>query len=269
MSDEYPRYTIYPCTKIGACENARGEDADCVVCDESIDSQDDHWHLFYYEEDDSQEHIGDLCRTCQRLSLDEVFGVIREKQSNNKFHIERGLKEYRQMISHAEVLERHIQWLNGQIESLRHGLDNRRAWAERYSKRLDYGVTWFRTTRDDLKRQEREKQEAERRKLSEERKQNHSNGNGKRDGYVYLILSEDGHYKIGRTKDVPTRSNTLGVQLPYQIEVIHSIKVNDMVWAERHLHEKFAAKRVNGEWFSLESDDVEWIKALSELQPEQ
>lgn len=87
-------------------------------------------------------------------------------------------------------------------------------------------------------------------------------------GFVYLISSPDGHYKIGCSKDVPTRSKALGIQLPYPVELIHTIKASDMYWAEGHLHNTYSDKRTNGEWFRLEDADVEWIKSLTELEPE-
>ena len=43
-------------------------------------------------------------------------------------------------------------------------------------------------------------------------------------GHVYLIREEFGTYKIGRTKDVPNRYNTLKIQIPQPIEVVWSIK---------------------------------------------
>lgn len=275
MSEDYPRYWIQPCTRIGKCEHAREPWDICVICEKQIDDTDDHWHLLYYSEEDSVERVGDLCRKCQRLSIDDAFKVIREEQRINTYAFKSENEEYRQLIVQSEILEQHLEWLNRQIENKRHQLDNRRVWSERYTARLDYGHTWYRTTREDLKRQEREKQEAERIRQDAERQQQAAvrkqltNGNGKRDGFVYLILSEDGHYKIGRTRDVPTRTNTLEIQLPYQIEVIHSVPVKDMYWAEKHLHDRFAPKRVNGEWFKLETDDVEWIKSLTELEQAQ
>jgi hypothetical protein len=31
---------------------------------------------------------------------------------------------------------------------------------------------------------------------------------------------------------------------------------------EKYLHEKFSGKRVNGEWFALDPDDVDYMKGL-------
>lgn len=81
-------------------------------------------------------------------------------------------------------------------------------------------------------------------------------------GYVYLILASTGHYKIGRTKSVPQRMSLFGVQLPFTFEIVHVIETDDMCADERTLHERFASQRVNGEWFSLTEQDVEYIRGL-------
>ena len=82
----------------------------------------------------------------------------------------------------------------------------------------------------------------------------------KRQGYVYL-LHHDGLYKIGRSKDVPSRRRRIGVQMPHEVTVIHSIQSNDSVRLEEQLHDMYANKRMNGEWFALSAEDVREIKA--------
>lgn len=82
------------------------------------------------------------------------------------------------------------------------------------------------------------------------------------EGYVYLIKSSEGCYKIGRSKNVKERISSLGVTLPFDIEVIHTIKSADYAGLETELHELFELKRVRGEWFNLSPDDIEYIKGL-------
>lgn len=82
-------------------------------------------------------------------------------------------------------------------------------------------------------------------------------------GYVYLLLAESGHYKIGRTSDPENRAKTFGVKLPFRVEYECVIKTNEMVGLEKELHKKFDAKRIDGEWFALSNDDVEYIKSLA------
>ncbi len=84
----------------------------------------------------------------------------------------------------------------------------------------------------------------------------------RRPGYVYLIRSVTGHYKIGRTRDPKKRMATFGVKLPFEVEFECLIKCEDMAQAEQELHAKFDHKRVNGEWFALSDEDVAYIKSL-------
>jgi hypothetical protein len=88
-----------------------------------------------------------------------------------------------------------------------------------------------------------------------------------RPGYVYL-LGGGGYYKIGKAKDPQRRAETLAVQLPYSVELLHAIESGDYARAEEYLHERFAHKRLNGEWFDLSDDDVAEITALSSLYKE-
>lgn len=82
----------------------------------------------------------------------------------------------------------------------------------------------------------------------------------KRDGYVYVIKSPTGHYKIGRASDPYDRMKVFEVKLPFEVEFEHLIKTKDMYLLESELHVRFESQRVNGEWFLLTSDDVAAIK---------
>lgn len=88
-------------------------------------------------------------------------------------------------------------------------------------------------------------------------------------GYVYLIYSSTEHYKIGFSKDPRKRHKTFvdsfGVKLPISVELVHIIETNDMRKLETQLHERYKHKRVNGEWFSLDKPDVDYIKALGRI----
>lgn len=81
-------------------------------------------------------------------------------------------------------------------------------------------------------------------------------------GFVYLIRSETGYYKIGRTVNPENRIRTFSVRLPFRIEYEHLIKCADQIALEKELHTKFADKRIDGEWFELTPDDVAYIKSL-------
>lgn len=81
-------------------------------------------------------------------------------------------------------------------------------------------------------------------------------------GYVYLIQSPTGHYKIGHTSNPDKRIKTFESKLPFEIEFIHLICTEDRFALEKELHRKFAQQRVRGEWFKLTSADVDYIKSL-------
>lgn len=82
----------------------------------------------------------------------------------------------------------------------------------------------------------------------------------KRSGFVYILQSDRGLYKIGRTVDPASRAKTFGIQLPFEVEFVLLIKSDDYSGLEARLHERFAKKRVNGEWFKLSGKDIEELK---------
>ena len=83
-------------------------------------------------------------------------------------------------------------------------------------------------------------------------------------GFVYLMRSGNGYYKIGVSKDVERRLNDLRRQFPISIEIIHYFRSYNYISAERFLHEKFSSKRLEYEWFELSAKDVEWITSLQD-----
>ncbi|MFN0197213.1 MAG: GIY-YIG nuclease family protein, partial [Planctomycetaceae bacterium] len=76
-----------------------------------------------------------------------------------------------------------------------------------------------------------------------------------REGIVYLIQCGI-YFKIGKSINPSQRYATLKIQLPEKPIVIHEIATNNVDFAESHWHKMFFSKRKNGEWFSLDSDDV-------------
>jgi hypothetical protein len=83
-------------------------------------------------------------------------------------------------------------------------------------------------------------------------------------GFIYLLGSEMGWYKIGLTKNLPARMKSFGLKLPFTVELLHYFPTDDTLKAENELHSLFANKRVNGEWFSLDPKDIETIKKIVE-----
>lgn len=83
-----------------------------------------------------------------------------------------------------------------------------------------------------------------------------------RAGYVYLVQSPTGTYKIGRTKDPADRMKTFSIKLPFEVEYVCVIPTDDRYRLESELHKRFKSQRVNGEFFRLSASDIEYIKGL-------
>lgn len=86
----------------------------------------------------------------------------------------------------------------------------------------------------------------------------------KRPGYVYLLKSSSGFYKIGRAQNPTNRLKTFTVKMPFEVEYEHLLKTNNPKDLEQFFHKRFADKRVNGEWFALTPSDIEFIKSYKE-----
>ena len=80
-------------------------------------------------------------------------------------------------------------------------------------------------------------------------------------GFVYLLKSGP-YYKIGVSTNVDKRIEQLATLPPFDIELVHTTYDTDMYALEKDLHNLYADKRKNGEWFELEESDVEYIKGL-------
>jgi hypothetical protein len=85
-------------------------------------------------------------------------------------------------------------------------------------------------------------------------------------GYVYLVRSQHG-IKIGKSMNVKSRTRLFGVMLPFPITIEHYAWFDDYTRAERELHVKYDAQRLEGEWFNLSADDVAHIKTLGKPVP--
>ncbi len=85
-------------------------------------------------------------------------------------------------------------------------------------------------------------------------------------GFVYVIYLDcvERYYKIGMAKHFNSRFTTHQCSSPFKVCVACCFFVPNMRIAETYLHHKFAHKRVRGEWFDLDSDDLREI-ALESL----
>lgn len=78
-------------------------------------------------------------------------------------------------------------------------------------------------------------------------------------GEVYLFKSGR-YYKIGKTSDTVRRGKELRIQLPERTNLIHSIKTDDPSGVEAYWHKRFESKRMEGEWFNLDSTNIKAFK---------
>jgi len=82
------------------------------------------------------------------------------------------------------------------------------------------------------------------------------------DKFVYLLINENGHSKIGVSKDPVSRAKGLQNGSGYDIHEIYYWAVKDSAFRiESHLHKNFKEDRINGEWFAsrIEPDEIEDI----------
>lgn len=81
-------------------------------------------------------------------------------------------------------------------------------------------------------------------------------------GYVYIIKTTKGHYKIGESKEPKKRFSKLGGPVE---KIVHSFQTDDCKRLETYLHDKFASKRVGSEIFQLSQDDLDEISVVKHI----
>jgi len=83
-------------------------------------------------------------------------------------------------------------------------------------------------------------------------------------GCIYIVRSGS-RYKIGYTTGpVWQRLTALQTGSPGKITLVCEMPTPDPKRIERHLHERFADRRVRGEWYALTGQDVRALKAESQ-----
>jgi len=85
-----------------------------------------------------------------------------------------------------------------------------------------------------------------------------------RTGFVYIFGSvATGYFKIGCGDRPASRLRDYErSKLPFPVEMIHTIPVDDKVMAEAELHRLFRENRTNGEWFKLTDEELGKITSL-------
>ena len=110
---------------------------------------------------------------------------------------------------------------------------------------------WVETTKSGILKASNEQPEEE--PIFKERKSTEKT-------YCYLMIDRNtDFYKIGCSKNPQYRERTLQSEKP-TIDLLH--KWPGGYEEERILHEEFSAKRIRGEWFALNEDDVNYIMNL-------
>lgn len=80
--------------------------------------------------------------------------------------------------------------------------------------------------------------------------------------HVYLIKCLD-KYKIGIANDVKRRLAELSTGNPFPLELV-AVGPNGGRFTESLLHDRFAHRRVAGEWFELDTAEVAYVTGMFE-----
>jgi hypothetical protein len=83
------------------------------------------------------------------------------------------------------------------------------------------------------------------------------------EGYVYMGLLKIGRekrYKIGKAVLVGRRTDQISIQLPEDLELVHTIRTDDANGIEDYWHRRFKIKNTKGEWFALSREDIQAFK---------
>jgi len=70
-------------------------------------------------------------------------------------------------------------------------------------------------------------------------------------GWVYVLDDRMGHFKIGCAVNLDRRIRQLKILLPFPVIVAYAFETDNPRQVEAMLHQRFADKRLNGEWFAL------------------
>jgi len=82
---------------------------------------------------------------------------------------------------------------------------------------------------------------------------------------VYLISVneyENTYYKIGVSKDVSKRVKNISTGNHLDVQILKEIKSAYPTKLEKRLHSHFKNKNVKGEWFVLDSADLEAFESI-------
>jgi len=86
--------------------------------------------------------------------------------------------------------------------------------------------------------------------------------------YIYLIKSKYSYtevYKIGIANNPQVRLAQLQTGNPYELEIVSCYGFNDAGIVEKSLHQAYKEKRLIGEWFELNYEQVEQFDVICSL----
>lgn len=82
-------------------------------------------------------------------------------------------------------------------------------------------------------------------------------------GYIYLMRDRGGNIKIGESAVPAERAQYITYSCK-PVELIWTLRCEDSIKTERALHARFWRQRTPGEWFVLQTEDIEWIMQQTE-----
>ena len=84
-------------------------------------------------------------------------------------------------------------------------------------------------------------------------------------GYVYLLGSDNGFHKIGRSFDVEDRRVQLEREIPVVIGIEHYFATKYYIGAEAFMHDRFSRYRTGRyEWFKLRKKHIDDFKTFED-----
>lgn len=117
--------------------------------------------------------------------------------------------------------------------------------------------------REQINQEWRERQREENRRRYAEFSDSAETGGSRPNSRIYIMLNErNGMVKIGMSKSPRTRERTLQSQEP-EVKMIYCSERFYSWTDEQSIHAKFSAKRVRGEWFSLNEEEIDAVKELA------
>ena len=88
---------------------------------------------------------------------------------------------------------------------------------------------------------------------------------GKDNGYIYIIQSAFG-CKIGKAINYMSRFSSIQSSCPIPLKLCKVYHINDPESTEKYIHNKLKDKKIKGEWFKLDDNDIKTIKWYIEGQ---